>query len=152
VGYFCNLKKKLPIVNNRPLGDISPNLVTLLPSNIIKSHSLLRLRLAPGSFLSSAWHTTPGRKDSRYPVKLDLACEQDLGVTVTGAVPKVLSSMPRPSMCSGLNLIWPPSLNICKIRLWLSINLYRYVGDFYLNPGKLWGFKVSSKKNRLLEQ
>jgi hypothetical protein len=31
VGYFCNFEKTRTKVNNHPLGENSPNLVTLLP-------------------------------------------------------------------------------------------------------------------------
>jgi hypothetical protein len=37
VGYFWKLKK-LPKLNNHPLGESSPNLVTLLGSNVLKRH------------------------------------------------------------------------------------------------------------------
>jgi hypothetical protein len=39
VGYFCNFPK-LPKANNRPLGENSPNLVTLLQSKLPSSRSV----------------------------------------------------------------------------------------------------------------
>jgi hypothetical protein len=42
--YVCNLQKKLPKINNHPMGEISPNLVTLIDSRI-------SLRYMPSSVL-----------------------------------------------------------------------------------------------------